>query len=157
MLCYRIAPRKNNNLANALTGLGGMYAEGRWHFIGSPIVYAASFRSLAMLERLVNDSTDILTKDLTVTTFLIPDDLKIKRLVATELPEYWDEHPYISDTQKLGSDWLQHLDTVILQVPSSLCSDEYNYLINPLHPDAKSVKCIDCSTFTYPRRLASKL
>ena len=157
MICYRIAPKIHNDLANALSGLGGLYAQGRWHFVGKPIVYTASSRSLAMLERLVNDTTDILSTNLSITTIQIPDDLKIIRLVSSELPKAWDDHPYITQTQALGSDWLASMDAVVLQVPSSLCPDEYNYLINPLHTDISKIKCIDSKDFFYPNRLAVKL
>ena len=151
MICYRIAPKVHNDLANALSGLGGLYAQGRWHFVGKPIVYTASSRSLAMLERLVNDTTDILSTNLSITTIQIPDDLKIIRLVASELPKAWDDHPYITETQALGSDWLASMDAAVLQVPSSLCPDEYNYLINPFHTDISKIKCIDSKDFFYPK------
>ncbi|ATC94721.1 RES family NAD+ phosphorylase [Pseudoalteromonas tunicata] len=157
MICYRIAPKKHNDISSALTGLGGLYAMGRWHFIGKPVVYTASSRSLAMLERLVNDTTDILSTNLSVTTIQIPDDLRIKRLVASELPIAWDDHPYINDTQAIGSHWLNSLESAVLQVPSSLCHDEYNFLINPAHPDCNQIKCIDSKDFFYPNRLAIKL
>jgi RES domain-containing protein len=157
MISYRIAPKVHNDLHNALSGVGGLYAEGRWHYLGAPIVYSASSRSLGMLERLVNDSTDILTKELSVVTILIPDHLKIVRLVESDLPDNWDDHPYVSGTQKCGSDWLHSLDSAILQVPSSLCSDEYNFLFNPQHPDANKIECVMCDPYTYPRRLANKL
>lgn len=67
MIVFRIAPRKHNKTNNALSGAGGLFAEGRWHFQGAPIVYTASSRSLAMLERLVNDNTDILSTELSQT------------------------------------------------------------------------------------------
>lgn len=157
MICYRIAPTEHNNSNNALSGLGGLYAEGRWHMVGKPVVYTASSRSLAMLERLVNDSTDILNKQLSVTSILIPDKLKIKRLVVSDLPSDWDDHPYILKNQIVGSDWLTSMGEAVLQVPSSVCSDEYNFIINPAHIDAHEIKCVDCQTFSYPKRLALKL
>lgn len=157
MICYRIAPLKHNDSHNALVGLGGMFAEGRWHFTGNPIVYCASSRSLAMLERLVNDSTDILSVNLSVTTILIPDDIKIDRLVASQLPKSWDSYPYITHTQKIGTDWIKSLSSAVLQVPSSLCPEEYNYLVNPQHFDAKLIKCVNVSDFSYPNRISSKL
>ena len=107
MLCYRIAPAQVNNVNTALSGVGGLYAEGRWHFIGNPVVYSASSRALAMLERLVNDSTDILSTNLSICTFLIPDSIAIDKLEVEDLPQNWDDHPYINDTQQLGSQWLQ--------------------------------------------------
>lgn len=157
MLCYRIAPVKHNKPENVLSGIGGHYSEGRWHYMGVSIVYTASSRSLAMLERLVNDSSDILSTALSITTMLIPDNIKIVRLSVAELPSGWDAHPYTGHTQKIGAEWNKKADSAVLQVPSSLSHDEYNFIFNPEHPDAKSITCIDCKASTYPNRLAQKL
>lgn len=157
MIVYRIGPKQYNNDSNCLSGLGGMVAEGRWHHAGAPIVYTASTRSLGMLERLVNDSQEILKENLSVVLIQIPDTLKVLRLVEGELPKGWNAYPYAADTQSLGSDFLINGDSAALQVPSSLCPQEYNYIINPQHPDACKIKCIDCSDFVYPNRLANKL
>ena len=157
MIVYRIGPKQYNNDRNCLSGLGGMVAEGRWHYAGAPIVYTASTRSLGMLERLVNDSQEILKENLSVVLIQIPDTLKVLRLVEGELPTGWNAYPYAADTQSLGSDFLMNGDSAVLQVPSSLCPQEYNFIINPQHPDAKKIKCIDCSDFVYPSRLANKL
>ena len=157
MIVYRIGPKQYNNDSNCLSGLGGMVAEGRWHHAGAPIVYTASTRSLGMLERLVNDSQEILKENLSVVLIQIPDTLKVLRLVEGELPKGWNAYPYAADTQSLGSDFLINGDSAVLQVPSSLCPQEYNFIINPQHPDARKIKCIDCSDFVYPNRLANKL
>lgn len=153
MIVYRIGPKQYNNVSNCLSGLGGMVAEGRWHYAGAPIVYTASTRSLGMLERLVNDSQEILKENLSVVLIQIPDTLKVLRLVEGELPTGWNAYPYAADTQSLGSDFLMNGDSAVLQVPSSLCPQEYNFIINPQHPDARKIKCIDCSDFVYPNRL----
>lgn len=157
MLVFRIAPRKHNNQNNALSGTGGLFAEGRWHFQGSPIVYTASTRSLAMLERLVNDSTDILSTQLSLTEIHIPDNIKIVRYSETELEDGWEYTPYSQYSQKIGSDWLKSHDSAVLQVPSSVCLNEYNFLINPEHKDTEKIRCIHCQPFGYPARLAAKL
>lgn len=157
MVVYRIGPKEFNNPSNCLSGLGGMVAEGRWHYAGAPIVYTASTRSLGMLERLVNDSQEILKKNLSVVLIQIPDTLKILRLVESELPSGWNAYPYAADTQSQGSNFLMNGDSAVLQVPSSLCPEEYNFIINPQHPDASKIKCIDCTDFVYPNRLAAKL
>lgn len=94
MIVYRIGPKQYNNDSNCLSGLGGMVAEGRWHHAGAPIVYTASTRSLGMLERLVNDSQEILKENLSVVLIQIPDTLKVLRLVEGELPKDWNAYPY---------------------------------------------------------------
>lgn len=39
---------------SALSGQGGLYADGRWHRAGQPVVYMASTWSLAALEVFVH-------------------------------------------------------------------------------------------------------
>lgn len=157
MLCYRIALGIHNNLNNALSGIGGHHAEGRWHYMGVSVVYTGSTRSLAILERLVNDSTDILSINLAVTTILIPDNIKIMRVSETELPAGWNDHPYNQYTQKLGTDWLKKAESAVIQLPSSVCIEEYNFIINPEHPEAAQITVVNCKPFTYPDRLVAKL
>ena len=77
-----------------------------------------------MLERLVNDSQEILKENLSVVLIQIPDTLKVMRLVESELPAGWNEYPYAADTQSLGSDFLVSEEAAVLQVPSSLCPEE---------------------------------
>lgn len=157
MLVYRIAPRKNNSSENALNGIGGHYCEGRWHYTGQSVVYTASSRALAMLERLVNDSSEVLKKDLTITTVLLSEEVRIKRLSVNELPAGWDAMPYSQHTQQLGTTWLQNKSSAVLQVPSSICPGEFNFVLNPEHIDAQHFKVVDCKPFYYPPRLAEKL
>ena len=87
----------------------------------------------------------------------IPDTLKIVRLVESELTSGWDAHPYGEDTQLIGSEFLHSKASAVLQVPSSLCPEEYNFIINPQHPDVNQIKFVECSDFVYPSRLAGKL
>ncbi|MGO2372379.1 MAG: RES family NAD+ phosphorylase [Pseudoalteromonas prydzensis] len=64
------------------------------------------------------------------------------RLVEGELPSGWNTYPYAADTQSIGSDFLMSGDSAVLQVPSSLCPEEYNFIINPQHPDASKIKAM---------------
>ncbi|GGD71036.1 RES family NAD+ phosphorylase [Lacimicrobium alkaliphilum] len=157
MIVFRIAPKRHNKKNNALSGVGGHYAEGRWHYQGHRVVYTASTRSLAMLERLVNDTSEILSTDLSVTTILIPDTIKIVQYSVSELDKGWDVTPYTPVTQEVGTAWFKSNASSVLRVPSSLCADEYNYIINPEHEDVGLIKCVDCQPFSYPPRLASTL
>ena len=38
--------------AEALSGIGGLKDDGRWHSVGRPILYSSSSSSLCLLERL---------------------------------------------------------------------------------------------------------
>lgn len=47
-----------------------------------------------------------------------------------------------SDTQTYGSDWAAKGQSLVLMVPSAVLPVSSNYLINPLHPQAKGLKII---------------
>jgi RES domain-containing protein len=51
MLVYRISGQR---FANDLSGTGARLNGGRWNSVGLSLLYAASYRSLALLEILVH-------------------------------------------------------------------------------------------------------
>ena len=56
-------------------------------------------------------------------------------------------------TQEIGDKWLREGKSAILKVPSAIIDLEYNYLINPDHPDFSKVKIANVSKFTFDPRL----
>lgn len=51
------------------------------------------------------------------------------------LPENWQSMAAYPVLQNIGKQWLQKQETPILKVPSSIIPVEFNYLLNPQHPD----------------------
>jgi RES domain-containing protein len=43
--------------------------------------------------------------------------------------------------------------SLLLQVPSAIVPKEYNFLLNPLHPQFNAVKVVDMEPFTFDLRL----
>ena len=56
-------------------------------------------------------------------------------------------------TQLLGDTWLRKMETAVLKVPSAIIDMEYNYLLNPAHPDFEKIKISSVSKFTFDPRL----
>ena len=46
--------------------------------------------------------------------------------------------------QSVATNWLNEATSAILKVPSVIIKKEYNYLINPQHPDYKLIKLDWC-------------
>lgn len=67
------------------------------------------------------------------------DELEIEEVKVARLPDNWQDTSAYPLLQKIGRDWLTSLRTPILKVPSSIVPVEYNYLLNPQHPDLKVV------------------
>ncbi|MBU2708858.1 RES family NAD+ phosphorylase [Zooshikella marina] len=152
MEVFRLAHR---NYAD-LSGKGGMFHSGRWHSRGQLIVYTASSRALSLLERLVHENAAQIPP-LTLLTIWVPDDAPIQHTTAKELPEGWDALPDGSVARRIGDQWLQQQKTAFLKVPSSIVQDEFNLLLNPVHPDFLKVKIVDQRDFSYDKRLGKLL
>ena len=54
-------------------------------------------------------------------------------------PEGWNAIPPGPVSQSLGDRWLGDETSAVLEVPSVLVPFESNFLINPLHSDARSI------------------
>lgn len=55
------------------------------------------------------------------------------------LSEGWDTVPYNSTSQLLGDKWFEDGQSAVLKVPSVVVPVEWNYVLNPLHPDAEKL------------------
>lgn len=129
---WHLVPEKYAD--SAMTGIGGLYASGRWHSQGKPIVYAASSQALAMLEVLVHLDRSYAPDRMSL--FEIEFDAKLlKKLSRAKLPKDWRNTPAPAALQKIGDEWLIKSQSPVYDVPSSLVLDECNYLLNPQHQD----------------------
>lgn len=81
----------------------------------------------------------------------IPDN--ILELDISELPGNWQEHPSPASTRDFGTDLLKKAEYPVIRVPSVVIPDEFNYLVNPLHPQSRHCKIIDVTDFIYDIRI----
>lgn len=147
MLCYRITLQK---YSDSLFASG---KEGRWNFKGDRIIYTSESRSLACLENLVHSSGETLLNLFRVMIIYIPDQLSIAHLDHVSLPENWNQQARPKWCQERGNRWLEKAENPVLKVPSAIVNKEFNYLINPNHPEFKKVKIIDTEPFPFDQRL----
>ena len=61
------------------------------------------------------------------------DDALIE--IADPLPDDWRDLPAPESTRELGSRWVAESRSVVLRVPSIVVDGEFNYLLNPRHPE----------------------
>jgi RES domain-containing protein len=59
----------------------------------------------------------------------------------------------ITTTQLIGDAWLDTGGSALLRVPSIPSPESWNYLLNPLHPDAALLKIEWAKRISYDRRL----
>lgn len=148
MTLYRIA---DDRYASDLSGTGGLYAPGRWHRLGTPIVYLAGYIALAKLEVLANSPG--LPSGRALVTVTLPDDASILKTESAELPSGWQQWPYLDELADLTQDWIRKRTFWIMRVPSAQSPSEYNYLLNPLHPEHQTLKIISIEPHPFDFRL----
>jgi len=149
MIVYRIGKSK---YASDLTGEGARLYGGRWNNKLVGCLYTSESRALAVLEYSVNVNIDNIARALSVTTIEIPD--RIIRIVnEQDLPGDWRRSPAPFSTKDFGSTLLLTAAEPVIKIPSTVIPDEFNYLLNPLHPDSKNFKIIDIKDFVYDVRI----
>lgn len=148
MLLYRIS---KCIYIEDLSGTGARLYGGRWNSVGKPMVYTASSRALAVLEVLVHLPPALIPADFCQATFEVPDDVQV--LDMAKLPPNWQEYPEPARLKTMGDAFLKAKKHLLLKVPSAVVEEEFNYLLNPVHPDITSVKIVDVRPFTFDERL----
>jgi len=140
---------------NPLDGAGGLHVAGRWNLKGTPIVYASTHLSLAVLEKLVHVDPDLLPDNLIAVEIDIPERAgRIEELDAAVLPADWREAPAPRSTQEIGSAWARDARRAgVLTVPSVVIPRERNVLLNPAHPAASEWKVTLTERFRFDARL----
>ncbi|MEQ9403648.1 MAG: RES family NAD+ phosphorylase [Cyclobacteriaceae bacterium] len=146
MVVFRIAARP---YAGDLSGRGSSMYGGRWNPKGIPMLYTSATLSLAALELAVNLPPGRIPNHYHAVEISIP---KKSITAVNELPEQWNGYPYVPATQQIGRQFIKS-DGFVLKVPSAVISTEYNYLINPNHPDMSSVRIKDQRPFLFDSRL----
>jgi RES domain-containing protein len=153
MKVFRIEREKY--IESTLEGIGAAFTEGfRWNSLNTYLVYTAETRALATLEVSVHlDFSEDLPTDRYYIEIEIPDDILILELNINDLPSNWDSKPPILETQFIGDDFVKGNSAAVLKVPSSIVPQEYNYLINPKHPDTKRIKVVSKEVVQFDKRL----
>jgi RES domain-containing protein len=146
---------KHKHLNSAFTGEGARLFGGRWNSSGTPMIYVAQSQSLAVLEVLVHlDSAAILEKYVLLRVDF--DQSRVTDLKKSELPTSWRADPPPIETQAIGDDWAAAEKSLALRVPSTLVPGESNFLLNPLHPDFKTLKVFKAQSFRFDPRLSER-
>ncbi len=147
MVLWRIS-----NYADLL-GTGGLYAPGRWHTRGKPVVYLAESSPAALLETLVHLEVDEAHRPSTYRLLKVQadEDVEFERVELASLPADWRASENIS--QRLGDEWLERSGTALLRVPSAIAPETWNWLLNPRHSDASRVRILTADSHLYDWRL----
>jgi RES domain-containing protein len=150
IVLYRVSRAR---YAKDLSGEGARLAGGRWNYKGTPVIYTAESRSLAVLEAIVHMSQpDFLIKRKMV-LIEIPETIDPIKIEISDLPKGWRKYPPPFKLAAIGTRWATSMQSLLLRVPSAVVPGEFNFLINPAHPDMKFVKIASVEDLVFDNRL----
>ena len=155
MELYRITQEM---FSEDLSGNGSKLFGGRWNSEGIPALYAASSRSLALLETLAHTPAKMLrVKTYILITLSLPGATLQEKIDLSKLPGDWNAveiHPF---TQRTGDVFLKENKKLLLSVPSVLMPEENIFVINPLHTDLEKVKITGKRRVQFDKRIGNNL
>lgn len=153
MIVYRITKKEHS----ALDGMGGLYGPGRWHKKGNLVIYTSEHASLAAWEKIVHVTNfENLPKNLLLVKIEIPDGIEIQSVPSKVLVKGWNSYPFALETVNYGTSFLQKKEHLALKVPSVIIPDEFNIILNPLHPDIRDCKVISTISFVFDQRVSKE-
>ncbi|MBE7178997.1 MAG: RES family NAD+ phosphorylase [Mucilaginibacter polytrichastri] len=139
-----------------LTGHGPEKHGGRWNLKGIPMIYTASSRALAVAEIAVHTPLGIIPADYQLIQIEIPEQIFTDKISIESLPENWAANPPVQVTRLMGTHFIRQNKHAVLQAPSACVQGDFNFLINPLHPDARQISIIKTEDFKFDSRLFLK-
>jgi RES domain-containing protein len=149
---YRLTKLRYQN--QIFSGLGGLYADGRWTFRGHPVIYTSASISLALLEYTLNYRRRGWVPASVLGRAVIPDKMRIEVVTPAHLPRNWSAADSPPKLREIAQRWLDAGAAAILKVPSAVVVEEWNYVLNPQHPDFKKLIFQKPKRFQLDRRLA---
>lgn len=102
-----------------------------------------------MLEILVHWHKTVTPPNYVIVSIEIPDS--VASITAPHLQPEWPEDQQV--TKDIGDNWLKDGTSLLLRVPSVVVKAEHNYLVNPMHPDAVSLRVTDIEPLNFDKRL----
>jgi RES domain-containing protein len=143
------------SLYSSLAGLGAEMASGRWHTAAAEkrVVYLAEHPAVCLIENLVSLDGDpsFFPEHFQLLRISAPDSLAVADLTPKQSSSINPQN--LTSTQVIGDAWLVAMSSALLRVPSFPSPESWNYLLNPLHPDASSLKMDWAKHIAYDKRL----
>lgn len=150
MIVYRLARGK---YALDLSGTGASLFGYRWNSKGIKAVYTASSRALAMAEVLVHLPLNFLPDNYVMLEIEIPNGIKIDEVDVSKLKNNWNSFPHPAENQEIGDGFFRDNKACVLKVPSAVVKGDFNFLLNPNHPDMKKIRIVNLSDFLFDKRI----
>lgn len=153
MIVYRLSKGKYQK---DLSGKGAELHGGRWNSKGVAMLYTSQSRALSLAELAIHLPVGIIPKNYFLIDIYIPDDTHIIEIKIKDLPSDWRSNPHSNSTQMIGDQFISESKSLVLQVPSAVVPGDFNFLINPKHPEITKVKIKNVEAFEFDSRFAAR-
>ena len=148
---YRVLRKKFAE--SPFDGEGAFRYGGRWSSPGIRLSYTSEHQSLALLEYFVHFDQDDPPADLVLATAEIPDDLSRWRIELKQLPANWRDPVAPPELAQIGDEFVRSREHCLLLVPSAIVPAEFNWLMNPGHPDCARIVIGNLEPVSYDARM----
>jgi len=145
---------QNQQAETVFSGDGGLYVAGRWNYKGTKAVYCSQSISLCTLEWLSHNGLSVSGFSYYKFSIEIPDELIVKYMIL-DLPKEWKNTPSLNVNRDFAAkNFYAPNQYLAMAIPSVMVPEEYNLVINPLHPAFAEIKKTICvlGQFTAPSR-----
>lgn len=137
----------------AFIGEGSMRQSGRWHRTGTRCVYTSSALSLAALEVMVHSGGGRPAIPFIAFKVEIPDDVTVSTAPEWLMADDWRAFPAPARLAEFGTSWVNSMAAAVLRVPSAVSPREFNFLLNPVHPDFERLAISAGESYEFDERL----
>jgi RES domain-containing protein len=149
MLLWRLC--RAVHAGSAFSGEGARRFGGRWNSRGVPMVYRSTSLALAAIELFVRLDPSQAPDDLVAISAPLPESEPAQTITQQELPAEWWTDP--AATRALGDAWIRAGSSLALRVPSVPIRQEWNVLLNPLHPRMAELRIDPPQPFIFDARM----
>lgn len=137
IVCYRIGDARGSH--PIFDARGSTIAPGRWNTSLNPVIYTSLRYSTSLLEKLVY-SSGVMPPNQHYIEITIPSGLTYEYFsIFDPSNNGWDD-PSPSISKSYGDKWISSSRSLLLIVPSVIARVDENILINPAHPEFRSVR-----------------
>ncbi len=137
---------------SAFTGEGAKLFGGRFNSEGIPLVYTSGSLSLTILEIFVQNNDRDYFKNCIFFYADLAEELIFKP-DPKDFPADWNQVPHGQTSQQFGDKWISGRKSLVMQVPSVVVPVEFNFVINPHHPDFHHISYREFNLVAFDERL----
>lgn len=134
-------------------GTGTFLHGARWNSPGFRVIYASESLSGARLEVLVHSGRLSPPVNHGFIEIEVPDGISMSSVDPGVLPHDWSSVPDRHAARQIGDVWYKRRSAALLRVPSVASANEFNVLINQVHPDTQKFLVSESKIIHWDERL----